>query len=331
MKKTILAIAIPALFASAANATVIYDKDGTTFDVYGRVQANYYGEANDNSAELVGTSRLGWKGKVALNDTWSGLARTEWQVAAENSDKNKRKVTVFDKDGNEIGTATVSDEDGKFQARHIYAGFDGSQYGQFLFGQTDTAYYDVLAVTDIFNEWGSVGNTYDGRQEGQAIYRGAWNGLMFNASYQTNDDSQEIDNGFALSTGYTFDFGLGLAAGMERKEFDDNTEKKDWAVSANYAINGFYFAGMYNESDVDGAEGNGFELAATYNVDAWTLLAGYNYAEVKEAGVKSDATDETLLGVGYNFTPKLLAYAEYKIQGISDKDDEFTVALQYNF
>ncbi|MGL4931747.1 MAG: porin, partial [Aeromonas sp.] len=117
MKKTILAIAIPALFASAANAAVIYDKDGTTFDVYGRVQANYFGESGDDSAELKGSSRLGWKGKVALNNTWSALARTEWQVAAEDS-----------------GYKT-SDID----PRHIYVGFDGSQYGQFLFGQTDTA------------------------------------------------------------------------------------------------------------------------------------------------------------------------------------------------
>ena len=273
------------------------------------MQAIYFGESGDDSAELKGSSRLGWKGKVALNNTWSALARTEWQVVAENS-----------------GYKT-SDID----PRHIYVGFDGSQYGQFLFGQTDTAFYDVVAVTDIFNEWGSAANGYGGRQEGQAIYRGAWNGLMFNASYQTNDDSRDIDNGFALSTGYTFDFGLGLAAGMERKELADNTEKKDWALSANYAINGFYFACMYNESDIDGAEGNGFELAATYNVDAWTFLAGYNFAEVKEAGVKEDAVDETLLGVGYNFTPKLLAYAEYKIQGIKDADYEFTVALQYNF
>ncbi|MGL4778104.1 MAG: porin, partial [Aeromonas veronii] len=91
MKKTILAIAIPALFASAANAAVIYDKDGTTFDVYGRVQANYYGETNkadasaasgykDVDGELKGTSRLGWSGKVALNNTWSAIAKTEWQV-----------------------------------------------------------------------------------------------------------------------------------------------------------------------------------------------------------------------------------------------------------
>lgn len=152
MKKTILAIAIPALFASAANAAVVYDKDGTSFDIYGRVQANYYGEHDDTDAELVGSSRLGWSGKVGLNNTWSGIAKTEWQVSAENSDN-------------------------KFNSRHVYVGLDGTQYGKIIFGQTDTAFYDVLEPTDIFNEWGDVGNFYDGRQEGQIIYSNTFGGF----------------------------------------------------------------------------------------------------------------------------------------------------------
>jgi len=79
-------------------------------------------------------------------------------------------------------------------------------------------------------------------------------------------------------------------------------------------------------------EGHGYELAASYNVDAWTFLAGYNFKEGKETGASyEDMIDETLLGVQYNFTSKLKAYTEYKIQGIDDLDDEFTVALQYNF
>ncbi|WP_412841825.1 autotransporter outer membrane beta-barrel domain-containing protein, partial [Aeromonas dhakensis] len=41
--------------------------------------------------------------------------------------------------------------------------------------------------------------------------------------------------------------------------------------------------------------------------------------------------DETLLGVQYSFTSKLKAYTEYKIQNMDNKDDEWTVALQYNF
>ncbi|MFM4970184.1 porin [Aeromonas veronii] len=349
MKKTILAIAIPALFASAANAAVIYDKDGTTFDVYGRVQANYYGEHDDTDGELVGSSRLGWSGKVALNNTWSGIAKTEWQVAAENSDKGS--------DG----------KSSKFDARHIYAGFDGTQYGKIIFGQTDTAFYDVLEPTDIFNEWGDAGNFYDGRQEGQVIYSNTFGGFKGKVSYQTNDDvavkitdvGQKIKEdaiwgkdvkrkkAYAVAAGYDFDFGLGFNAGyaysdLQNKVNGQTGKKDEWAVGAHYAINGFYFAGVYTEGEVKNKslglkdDGRGYELAASYNVDAWTFLAGYNFKEGKAnaqtaGSTYKDLVDETLLGVQYAFTPKLKAYTEYKIQGIEKHDDEWTVALQYNF
>ncbi|MFQ2201668.1 porin [Aeromonas hydrophila] len=370
MKKTILAIAIPALFASAANAAVVYDKDGTTFDVYGRVQANYYGDHNkhvdatdpslgivngqpgikpgtpahyeDVDGELIGSSRLGWSGKIALNNTWSGIAKTEWQVSAENSAN-------------------------KFDSRHIYVGFDGTQYGKIIFGQTDTAFYDVLEPTDIFNEWGDVGNFYDGRQEGQIIYSNTYGGFKGKLSYQTNDDKAvkvtdvgqgikekaiygddaKRNYGYAAAAGYDFDFGLGLNAGYAYSDLENSTttgDKKEWALGAHYAINGFYFAGVYTQGDLthdtatsgDKDKGRGYELAASYNVDAWTFLAGYNFKEAKinsnTAGSEyKDLVDETLLGVQYAFTSKLKAYTEYKIQGIDKLDDEWTVALQYNF
>ena len=339
MKKTILAIAIPALFASAANAAVIYDKDGTTFDIYGRVQANYYGEHDDTDGELIGSSRLGWSGKVALNNTWSGIAKTEWQVASENSTK----------------------QDKEFDARHVYVGFDGTQYGKIIFGQTDTAFYDVLEPTDIFNEWGDVGNFYDGRQEGQVIYSNTYGGFKGKLSYQTNDDKAvkvsdvggsvketvftdvKRNYGYAAAAGYDFDFGLGLNAGYAYSDLESTTntqtgDKSEWALGAHYAINGFYFAGMYTQGEVENdntgykGKGRGYELAATYNVDAWTFLAGYNFTEAKENNTSyQDKVDETLLGVQYNFTSKLKAYTEYKIQNIDKKDDEWTVALQYNF
>ncbi len=113
-------------------------------------------------------------------------------------------------------------------------------------------------------------------------------------------------------------------------------------MGAHYAINGFYFAGVYTEGEVKNKslgmkdDGRGYELAASYNVDAWTFLAGYNFKEGKAnaqaaGSTYKDLVDETLLGVQYAFTPKLKAYTEYKIQGIDKQDDEWTVALQYNF
>ncbi len=139
MKKTLIALAVPALLvASAANAATVYEKDGQKFDVYGRAQANYYNDAaSDSSGSTIeGTARLGLKGSTAINDTWSAIARGEWKVAGESSD------------------------DGTFKVRHLYAGFDGGQYGTIIAGQTDTAFYAVVAPTDVFNEWGSYGNSY---------------------------------------------------------------------------------------------------------------------------------------------------------------------------
>ncbi|WP_429086200.1 porin [Aeromonas allosaccharophila] len=359
MKKTILAIAIPALFASAANAAVIYDKDGTNFDVYGRVQATYTGEYDDKDGTLLGESRLGWSGKIALNNTWSGIAKTEWQVASENSD-NINKDTKSQAKGESTG--------GKFEARHIYVGFDGTQYGKVIFGQTDTAYYDSIAATDIFNQWGSEGNIYDGRQEGQIIYSNSFGGFHGKVSYQTSDSAVtsvkdigsgtvskttqdvKLNQGYGAAAGYKFDFGLGFDAGYNRSDLEatldrvgfftkgSKFEKSDWAISSNYGINGFYFAAMYNETDLKNKatgnkhEGKGYELAASYNVDAWTFLAGYNKEETRAPGASyEDSVEATLLGVQYAFTSKLKAYTEYRIEGLDKGDDQWAVALQYNF
>ncbi|WDO03825.1 porin [Aeromonas allosaccharophila] len=355
MKKTILAIAIPALFASAANAAVIYDKDGTTFDVYGRVQANYVGEHDNDDGSLKGSSRLGWSGKIGLNNTWSAIAKTEWQVAAENSDN--------------VEDGTSDSDDGKFQARHLYVGFDGGQNGQVIFGQTDTAFYDAIAATDIMNEYGDMANFYEGRQEGQIIYSNKVGGFTGKLSYQTTDDTAKVVSGtdasstlqiysfddvkrksaYAVAAGYAFDFGLGLNAGYAYSDLegkagtalaDNDGEKKDWAVSANYGINGFYFAGMYTEGEVKNKttggkhEGKGYELAASYSVDAWKLLAAYNKAEVRNPASNVgyfDVVDHVALGVQYNFTSKLNAYGEYMIQGLDKQDDQYNIGLQYNF
>ena len=102
----------------------------------------------------------------------------------------------------------------------------------------------------------------------------------------------------------------------------DTDKKSEWALGAHYAINGFYFAGV-PEGDLKndatgnrGCQGRGYELAASYNVDAWTFLAGYNFGSQEQRGTGSaDEVDETLLGVEYAFTSKLKAYTEYKIQG----------------
>ncbi len=312
MKKTFLAVAIPALVSLSAQAAVVYDKDGTKAEVYGRAQTQIVNDdlADSSDTTLENYGRLGIRGAVAINDKWTGFGRGEWQIDSESSDYN--------------------DDDESLKTRHFYAGFDGGDVGKVTIGQTDTAYYDAVAATDIFNEFGSSANGYIGRQEGQVIYSGAWGGYHAGASYQFSDDSQDLDNGYAANLGYSFDFGVSLAAGLAKTKFVDDTQD-DWAASiawGSFGEPGIYAAALYNESKTDADKAKYVELAAAYTTDTdWTFLTGFN----KQVEGAPDAANYYLLGAQYNFTSNFLTYAEYKFDQAADANDQWTLALQYNF
>ena len=362
MKKTLLAIAIPALFAaSAVNAATVYEKDGQKFDVYGRAQVNIYNDAaagsNDNTLE--GYGRIGLRGTTAINDKVSGFARGEWQIASENSDHSVTRECEnkpADDDHKVAWVECKSTDNNQLKTRHFYAGFDGGEVGKATFGQTDTAYYDAVGVTDIFNEWGSSANAYKGRQEGQIIYNNTFAGFRVGTSYQMSDDNASIslgsdsdpttiavpdlDYGYAANVGYTFASNIGINAGYAQDEYAQNgltADKTDWALSTSYGVYGepgLYLAGLYNESNVNGPSYDvtlqGYELAAMYILENnWGFLAGYNYAEDKDSG--DESTDNILVGAQYTFTSNFYSYAEYKVDQIEGADDQWTLALQYNY
>jgi len=338
MKKTILAIAIPALFASAANAAVIYDKDGTQVGITGNLRSQFVSEHDDNSEDLAGRARVGLGAKVALNNTWSGLAKAEWQLTANKS-------------GETDNHSKNKDTDTDISSREVYVGLDGSQYGMIRFGQLDTVFNDVINKADIANENSGLASVYDGRQEGQVRYDGQWNGVSFGASYITaNEDYDadsnngqnfkgDLDSGFAAKLGYEAPFGLALIAGLEQKEFNKTSpssidSKKDWGLGASYTLEGLYLGASYSDSKVKDFAGNeektrGYELAASYNVDAWTPYVVYNNADNKDTNKRAIYTT---LGLTYNFTSNFLAYSEYVFDNAKVNSDDIVYAgLLYAF
>ena len=194
---------VPPLISTAVFRLTYYADSDNASEITG---------SNAGDAELIGSSRLGWSGKVALNNTWSGIAKTEWQVASENSDNND------------------SDKD-TFRARHIWVGFDGTQYGKIIFGQTDTAFYDVLEPTDIFNEWAiTVTSTTVVKKARSSTPTPTVVSGAKCPTRPTTIEAVEVSDvgsdtnvtifpntkrkyGYAAAAGYDFDFGLGLNAG----------------------------------------------------------------------------------------------------------------------
>ena len=323
MKKAILPAIISALLANTAYAANIYDADGTTADLYGRMQFDISdnGDATDSDDSLdgVGTARIGTTYSSMINSDVSAIARGEWQIAAENSD------------------------DSEFTTRHLYAGFASDEMGSLIFGQTDSAFYQAVAATDIYNTYGY--GAFDGvnRQEGQIIYSGEFSGFSVDASYQFQDDNfsdlydgttTPLDKAYALTLGYNIE-GVGIHAGTWIQQFADYGDKTSYALSLTYTYNDLYLAGVYLTADQDGstdvADANtydGYDLLASYTIDNAKLYGGYTF---QEADDNTDMTDEVTLGAQYAVNNNLITWVEYKADQIDGNDDVWTAAIQYNF
>jgi predicted porin len=307
MKKAILPAMITALLATSVQAATVYDADGTSADVYGRMQFDIKDDGADTNG--VGTARLGFKGTSVINADVSAIAKGEWQVEAENS----------------------GDNDKEFKVRHLYAGFETAEMGTLIFGQTDTAFYQAVAATDIYNTYGygAFNGVEDGRQEGQIIYSGEFSGVYVGASYQFQDETQSLDDSYALTLGYSI-ADVSVYGGYHLQEFTNAEDKKNYALSASYTLDDLYLAAVYAGSDQDGvATYKGYDLFASYAIDAAKVYGGYTFQEDTEAD--ADTFDAITLGAQYALNSNMLAWVEYQADMLKGNDDIWTVAIQYNF
>ena len=360
MKKTILALTIPALFATSASAVTVYSDEGAQVDIYGRVQyeaGEMKFQADKKTANNFGgegEARLGVNMQYALNNDVDLIGKLEWQVVAEGDD------------------ATGSDS---LDTRYAWAGFRFVDTTELTFGRSQDPYALVMYHHDIFNIFGAKTSygTIDGglvsdKVDDQIRVSYANNGLDLRAAYAfADDDKADGNNGkenqWSAAAGYTLPMGLGFAAAYEQQNwgtrikptsysFNNTTGKIEpsafstangdydfdaWMAGVNYTIDGFYVAAAYTqqqlENDVEKVETKGYEVTATYNVDAWTLLAQYSAEETEETGAADfDSVDAITLGAQYDLTSKAKLYAEYEINDDDEnRDDRYGVGIQYNF
>ncbi len=310
MKKSLLALAVVAA-ATSANAATVYDKDGTSLAVGGRVQAVVYnGNAAsnvgngiaENDAGLVNSARLNIAGSTKINDSVSVFAFSEWNMA----------------DGNKTATGD------NINTREQYVGADYGDFGKIMGGKTYDAANAVLAATDVFEDFGAreQGSINGDRRTGMFRYVYDNNGIFGSVSYQTAADGSsvqgkdvDVEGGFAAAAGYTFDnvvFGpLSLKAGYSYVKGQDDFTKtianfgnKDTfdnfkVISASIAWgstdNGLYIGALYNtqrakQRDNDSFPSNssfadkkkGYEFVVGYTFDNGIgAFTGYNFADVK--------------------------------------------------
>ncbi|MFP2767967.1 porin [Oceanisphaera sp. KMM 10153] len=348
MKKTILALTIPALFATSASAVTVYSDEGAQVDIYGRVQyeAGERGyQADGKTAENFGgdgEARLGVNVKYDLNNDVDLIGKLEWSVVTEGDG---------DSDGASAGKSIKS--------RYAWAGFRFMDTTDLTFGRSQNPTAQVIYFTDVFNIYGadtiySGAVQLDDKVDDQIRVAYAANGVDLRAAYafadaDKADNNTGKENQWSASAGYTAPFGLGVAVAYEQQNFGNggvpangDGELDAWMAGVNYSIDGFYFAAIYSQIEEEDnskkLETEGYELHAQYSVDAWTLMAQYAKQEAdNNTGSKWDSVDNITLGAQYALTPKAKLYAEYVISdsevdasGVK-KDDRYGMGIQYNF
>ena len=352
MKKSLLALAVVAA-ATSANAATVYDKDGTSLAVGGRVQAVVYnGNAAgiaENDAGLVNSARLNIAGSTKINDSVSVFAFSEWNMA----------------DGNTSGQSWGD----SINTREQYVGADYGDFGKILGGKTYDAANAVLAATDVFEDFGArlQGSINGDRRTGMFRYVYDNNGIFGSVSYQTAaDDSTvqgskaDVEGGFAAAAGYTFDnvvFGpLSFKAGysyvkgqddfsktigqFENSETFDNFKVISASIAWGSTDNGLYIGALYNTQRVkqrandfvpsnssNSDKKKGYEFVVGYTFDNGIgAFTGYNFVDVKtkEGSINSDSEIYRRVPVYVNYAINdnfnIWGEAEFDANSTTEKD-----------
>ena len=347
MKKSLLALAV--IVAASANAATVYDKDGTTLAVGGRVQAVVYngnaGKAGDHDANLNNSARLNMAGKTKLTDWVSALAFTEWEMANGNK-----------------GSDTVS-------TREQFVGLDFADYGKLVLGKTYDANKAVYSTTSgvVFDDWGArAALTYTDRRNGQIQYTYDNYGVFAKVAYQIAADGIEVgmvrpvagafktgkikadvEGGFSGALGYTFDnvvFGpLAIKSGYSylkgqddkdalgnhsAKTFFDTYKNGAFGVSWGSIAQGLYFGALLTRGSetffngVKDIKQKGYELVAGYKTDfGLGAYVGYNLSDVYQKGENAPKYifRRVPVYVNYAINPHFNVWTEAEFDADSDK------------
>ena len=315
MKKSLLALAVIAA-ATSANAATVYDKDGTSLAVGGRVQSVVYnGNATsigEKDAGLVNSARLNIAGSTKINDAVSVFAFSEWNMA----------------DGNKSATGDT------INTREQYVGADYGDFGKILGGKTYDAANAVLAATDVFEDFGArLQSSINGdRRTGMFRYVYDNNGIFGSVSYQTAADGStvqgekaDVEGGFAAAAGYTFDnvvFGpLSLKAGYSyvKGQDDKGSYLQDvFAGKNNYKFDDFK---VISASVAWGSTDSGLYIGALYNTQRAKQRLNWYVPSTNSS--LADKVKGYEFVVGYTFDNGIGAFTGYNLVDKKNKNGSY--------
>lgn len=211
MKKTLLALAVAAMAASGANATVIYDKDGAKVDLYGRVALEVIKAENKRTDVADKGSRLGVRAFQEIGNGYEALASAELRFSK----------TGF---GDDI------------RAQRVFGGVRHNDIGSLTFGR-QLVLGDHIPKANYTKEMG--GNVFlDSHGKALHFMSAKFNGVRFAADYYVgNSNKQAVDAGQGFQLGLFYDGQLGDAKVRFGSGYGELTAAKPGATTTTCTPN----------------------------------------------------------------------------------------------
>ncbi len=308
MKKLALSLAVAAAPFIAQAETIeiekpsFYGKLNVTQEFVQPENAGNYSQLNSNA------SRLGLKGKIALDHGLTGIYQVEYEVNADDGDSSGKTITQ----------------------RNTFAGVKG-EFGEVIVGMFDTPFKAAQNKIDLFNDLqGDIKNVItnsENRAKNSVQYTSPNMGGAVVTVDHINSEDEDTNNGLSASVAYTLE-NIYVAAAYDNEVEGEKVDA--YRAVAQITIDAIQLGVLAENQDNADSSEDGWLASAQFKMNSTVALkAQYGQSDIREKGASTIS-----LGADYKLakTAKTFVYVTQE-----DSDDESLNAtyigggLEYKF
>ncbi|WP_320819808.1 porin [Thalassolituus sp.] len=310
MKKLALSLAVAAAPFIAQAETIeiekpsFYGKLNVTQEFVQPENAGNYSQLNSNA------SRLGLKGKIALDHGLTGIYQIEYEVNADDGTESRSGNTLTQ--------------------RNTFAGVKG-EFGEVIVGMFDTPFKATQNKIDLFNDLqGDIKNfisNSENRKENSVQYTSPNMGGAVVTVDHINSENENTNNGLSTSVAYTLE-NIYVAAAYDNEVEGEKIDA--YRAVVQITIDALQLGVLAENQDNADSSEDGWLASARFKLDSKIALnAQYGQSDIREKGASTMS-----LGADYKLakTAKTFVYVTQE-----DSDDESLNAtyigggLEYKF
>ncbi|CUS40263.1 porin [Thalassolituus sp.] len=299
MKKLALSLAVAAAPFIAQAETIeiekpsFYGKLNVTQEFVQPENAGNYSQLNSNA------SRLGLKGKIALDHGLTGIYQVEYEVNADDGTESKSGNTLTQ--------------------RNTFAGVKG-EFGEVIVGMFDTPFKATQNKIDLFNDLrGDIKNVIsnsENREANSVQYTSPNMGGAVVTVDHINSENENTNNSLSTSVAYTLE-NIYVAAAYDNEVEGEKIDA--YRAVAQITIDAIQLGVLAENQDNADSSEDGWLASAQFKMNSTVALkAQYGQSDIREKGASTIS-----LGADYKLAKTAKTFV-YVTQEDSDNQTAMT-------